>query len=159
MLHTMRKWLGLFVVGAALLTGRRLPAAQNPPPHIPAPGIVVPEADRNELAQGVEALGKDLADLRSRLRSDLERLRLLPDIEIFHKAIDWALRYDEFFEIRQPAFARKLLDQGSERARQLRDGKAPWLTAEGLIVRGYRSRLDGSVQPYGLVVPSERPQP
>ena len=36
---------------------------------------------------------------------------------------------------------------------QLAAGKAPWTTATGLVVRGYRSKIDGSVQPYGLVVP------
>ena len=30
---------------------------------------------------------------------------------------------------------------------------ATWTTATGLVVRGYVSRIDGSVQPYGLVVP------
>ena len=35
----------------------------------------------------------------------------------------------------------------------MREGKAPWTTATGLIVRGYVSKIDGSVQPYGLVVP------
>ena len=46
------------------------------------------------------------------------------------------------------------LKQGHERARRLRDGKAPWTTATGLVVRGYVSKIDGSVQPYGLVVPA-----
>src|SRR5207247_11203035 len=46
-----------------------------------------------------------------------------------------------------------LLRQGLERAAPLRDGQAPWTTATGLVVRGYVSKLDGSVQPYGLVVP------
>src|SRR5437762_842184 len=50
--------------------------------------------------------------------------------------------------------ARKLLETGLERVKQLREGKAPWTTATGLIVRGYRSKIDGSVQPYGLVVPA-----
>ena len=50
--------------------------------------------------------------------------------------------------------AKGLLEQGLERAKQLRDGKAPWNTATGLIVRGYISKIDGSVQPYGLVVPA-----
>ena len=29
----------------------------------------------------------------------------------------------------------------------------PWLEAKGLVVRGYRSKIDGSIQPYGLVIP------
>jgi acetyl esterase/lipase len=49
--------------------------------------------------------------------------------------------------------ARLLLEQGLERARQLAAGQAPWASQTGLIVRGYVSRIDGSVQPYGLVVP------
>src|SRR5438128_270908 len=50
--------------------------------------------------------------------------------------------------------ARNLLKQGLERANALRDAKAPWNTATSLVVRGYVSKIDGSVQPYGLVVPA-----
>ena len=43
----------------------------------------------------------------------------------------------------------------------LERGEAPWTRATGLVVRGYVSLIDGSVQPYGLVVPAsfapERP--
>jgi pimeloyl-ACP methyl ester carboxylesterase len=74
-------------------------------------------------------------------------------VEIFHKAVDWALRYDEFFDPKQVEFARKLLLQGSERLAQLRSGQSPWLEATGLVVRAYRSKLDNSIQPYGLVIP------
>lgn len=79
---------------------------------------------------------------------------LLPDVEIFHKAVDWALRYEEFYRSNEVGLARSLLKQGNERARQLREGKPAWLTATGLVVRGYVSRIDDSVQPYGLVVPA-----
>src|SRR5207248_3344282 len=44
--------------------------------------------------------------------------------------------------------------QGLERAAQLREGRPLWLSATGLVVRGYVSKLDDSVQPYGLVVPT-----
>src|SRR5262249_27439850 len=71
-----------------------------------------------------------------------------------HNAVRYALQHDEFFNPREIAVARTLLKQGLDRARQLRDGKAPWATATGLVVRGYVSRLDDSVQPYGLVVPA-----
>jgi hypothetical protein len=53
------------------------------------------------------------------------------------------------------AFAKTLLAQGSERVKQLANGQAPWLQATGLVVRGYRSKLDDSIQPYGLVVPPD----
>jgi pimeloyl-ACP methyl ester carboxylesterase len=74
-------------------------------------------------------------------------------VEIFHKAVDWALRYDEFMAPREIAYARTLLKKGHERSTQLRARQTPWLDATGLIVRGYRSKIDGSIQPYGLVVP------
>src|SRR5882724_3714631 len=79
--------------------------AQSGPPHIPPPGIAVPETDRQELTAGVNALGQDILDLRKKLSSDPRHLSLLPDVEIFHKAVDWALRYDEFFDAKQIAFA------------------------------------------------------
>ncbi|HEY9249461.1 MAG TPA: prolyl oligopeptidase family serine peptidase, partial [Rariglobus sp.] len=52
------------------------------------------------------------------------------------------------------AKARTLLQRGEERATQLLEGKAPWTTATGLVVRGYVSKLDKSIQPYGLVIPA-----
>jgi hypothetical protein len=80
-------------------------------------------------------------------------LELLPDVEIFHKAVDWALRFDEFFKAQEFQTAKTLLDEGVARAKSLSEGQTPWTTQTGLVVRGYRSRIDGSVQPYGLVVP------
>src|SRR5437667_9166352 len=41
-----------------------------------------------------------------------------------------------------------------QRARQLRENSTPWASATGLVARGYVSRIDGSVQPYGLLVPA-----
>jgi dienelactone hydrolase len=43
---------------------------------------------------------------------------------------------------------------GQQRADDLTQGRAPWTTATGLVVRGYVSKIDGSVQPYGLVIPA-----
>ena len=81
-------------------------------------------------------------------------LELLPDVQIYHNAVRYALKHNEFFNAREVPVAKKLLQQGMERAKQLREGKAPWNTATGLVVRGYVSKIDGSVQPYGLVVPA-----
>src|SRR4029077_2256080 len=61
--------------------------------------------------------------------------------------------YNEFFKPAEIPAAGKLLEQGEERAAQLAGGEAPWFIATGLVVRGYVSKIDGSVQPYGLVVP------
>ena len=78
---------------------------------------------------------------------------LLPDVEVYHKAVHDALVYQEFFDPKEIDFADQALATGQERADQLSAGQAPWTTATGLVVRGYVSKIDGSVQPYGLVVP------
>ena len=133
--------------------------AQTPPPpakRLPPAGIAIPDPDRTELTAATAALAANFAALRTELTAAKKTslLALLPDVEIFHKAVDWPLRYDEFFSPKEVATARHLLAVGRERIAALRSGKAPWLDATGLVVRGYRSKLDDSVQPYGLVVPA-----
>jgi len=128
-----------------------LPAKVRP---IPPKGIVLGEADRSELQAGLERLGKEIDATRRALEGRQDLLGLLPDVEVYESAVRTALAYDEFFNIKEVPVAKKLLAEGLERARQLREGKAPWNTATGLVVRGYVSKIDGSVQPYGLVVPA-----
>jgi pimeloyl-ACP methyl ester carboxylesterase len=74
-------------------------------------------------------------------------------VEIFHKSADWAVRYNEMFEQKHIAIAKEHILQGLDRAAALARGETPWNTATGLVARGYRSKIDGSVQPYGLLVP------
>src|SRR5205823_13346234 len=112
-------------------------------------GAAVPAADRGRLREGLDALGKQIDELRTALKDKPRLLDLLPDVQVFHKAVRYALEYNEFFNARELPIAQGLLDQGLKRAAQLRDGKAPWETATGLVVRGYVSQIDGSVQPYG----------
>jgi hypothetical protein len=120
---------------------------------VPPPGVAIPADARAELQQGVADLGKEIDDLRMSLAKKPALLELLPDVQIFYNSVYYALKYDEFYSPGEVAVARKHLKQGRERARSLREGQAPWNTATGLIVRGYLSKIDGSVQPYGLVVP------
>jgi Prolyl oligopeptidase family len=119
--------------------------AQTTIKPVPAIGIDVPPADRAELDSG-------LARLRA-ATAKLKKSPLLPDVLIYQEAVRYALQYNEFFKPAEIAAAKKLLEQGEERATQLAAGESPWTTATGLVVRGYISKIDGSVQPYGLVVP------
>ena len=127
--------------------------AESAPP-IPPPGIAVPDADRMELQAGIDLLGKEIDGLRQELKTRPALLELLPDVQIYHNAARYALTYNEFFNAREIDAAKKLLQEGSDRAAALRKGEAPWTTATGLVALGYVSRIDGSVQPYGLVVPA-----
>ncbi len=137
--------------------GDNLPDNVRP---IPPKGSPVPEADAKELRAGLAELQKEIADTTAAVKGQPELLTLLPDVQIYEKAVRWALDYDEMYVTTQPkrddvATAKALLKKGIERAKELRDGKPGWTTATGLVVRGYKSKIDGSVQPYGLVIPPE----
>jgi hypothetical protein len=118
---------------------------------IPPKGVEVPEADLAELQAGLAELGKEVAALAA----DPKNAELLPDVEVYHKAVRYAVEYGEFFNLKEVPVAKAHLKTGLQRARELKAGKPSWTTATGLVVRGYRSKIDGSVQPYGLVVPKE----
>ncbi len=123
------------------------------PAAVPPPGIAVPAEERAILEKGIAELGNEIAALRKDLAAKPALLAELPNVEIFHKSVDWALRFDEFFDVKQIATAKDHLAQGMARAAALRKGETPWNTQRGLVARGYRSKVDGSVQPYGVLVP------
>ncbi len=144
---------GLILLFAALPCRADGPADNNPDKvrRIPALGIEVSAAEQEELTKLLAPLKVAIDDLAK--KNDPRTRELLPDVEIFYRAVHDALVYREFFSDQEPKTARQLLELGIERARQLAEGVAPWTTQTGLVVRGYVSKIDGSVQPYGLVVP------
>jgi len=140
---------------------------------IPPPGVEIPAADREALTKGaaelkaaieelrkLEARGLRLGENSSSPKPQAPNLAqapglrdLLPDAEIFHKSVDWALRYNQFNNVKEVKAAYEQLDEGKKRAAALKNGEAPWTKQKGLVVRAYRSKVDGSVQPYGMVIP------
>ena len=120
----------------------------------PPKGTNVPPAVRAELAAGVTKLGGEIESLKAALAGKPQLLSLLPDVQIFHNAVRYALEDDIFFTVKEFDSARNLLKAGQERAAQLRVGLMPWTKATNNVVRGFVSKLDGSVQPYGLFVPA-----
>jgi dienelactone hydrolase len=133
----------------ALLTQQLvLTAAEK---KMPPPGIEVPDAKRAALQKQLDALSAEIAALERSPESSVREL--LPDVVIFWKAVHTALADREFYKPAEIDAAKALLNEGLARAAALKKGEAPWTTKHGLVVRGYVSRLDGSVQPYGLVVP------
>lgn len=144
--------LGLFSLSALVVTAQQNNADQVRP--IPPPGIAVPAADRTELEAAIAALGKEIEALRTELKGKPALLALLPDVQIYFNAARYALTYNEFYKPEEIKLAKTQLQQGMARAQALRAGKPEWTTQTGLVVRGYVSDIDGSVQPYGLVVPT-----
>lgn len=122
--------------------------------RIPKLGVEVPEADRQALEAELKTFAGLLDQLRDKSAKDPFRTELLPDVEIYYRAVHDALRYQEFFVPQEIQKGKELLQTGIQRAYELLERKASWTTQTGLVVRGYRSKLDGTAQPYGLVIPS-----
>ncbi|MBM3740552.1 MAG: hypothetical protein FJW39_32790 [Acidobacteria bacterium] len=119
-------------------------AAERP---VPPPGVAVSSADRAELQAGLDKLAGALKQPPG--KNPLHAA----DVRIFHDAVKFALDYNEFLKPEEIQRGKDLLAKGQQRASDLAAGKTPWTAQTGLVVRGYVSKIDGSVQPYGLVVP------
>lgn len=102
--------------------------------------------EQREIRAATEALATRLEALRENDRR--------ADAEVFLKGVRWACRYEESLAPADLALVRTALRRGTERARSLEAGRKPWAAKKGRVVRGYVSQVDGSVQPYGLIVPS-----
>ena len=117
--------------------------------------LAVGAEERQQIARGQRALSGRIEMLRGAEGKGPEGRRdRLADAEVFAKGIAWALKYDVTFI---PA-DRKLLKTAVERCRgrvaALEAGEAPWAARKGKVVRGFVSAVDGSVQPYAVVLPA-----
>lgn len=125
--------------------------------------IVLLIAAGSASAQPYPPTSEELSEIRAKLADLTHRLgalgtkpdpALLADVEVYRKAGEWILRYpEEFYTKAYVANALKVLDHGIVRARELERGQPSWPQQKGRIVRAYRSAVDGSVQPYGLIIP------
>ncbi len=75
----------------------------------------------------------------------------LADIEVYQKAAMWALRFEE--EFFTPAYVPNTIQELDHGLARAADASYSWESRKGRIVRAYRSKVDGSVQPYGLTIP------
>ncbi|MFI4875681.1 MAG: prolyl oligopeptidase family serine peptidase, partial [Blastopirellula sp. JB062] len=113
--------------------------------RLPPPGVKLDEKEEAALAERVGKLQKQLAKI--------EKSPLSIDAEIYLKAVSLALRNGEFYQKKDIDVARQALDAAERRIAQIESGDPQWTTARGLLVRGYRSAIDDSAQPYGLHIP------
>ena len=109
-------------------------------------------AEKQHIQTKMAALDAEISGLRARGVSD----QILVDVEIFAEAARWILTFpEEFFRPESVASTLSVLEMGMDRATLLRKGESPWTSQKGRLIRGYRSVVDGSVQPYRLTVPEE----
>jgi hypothetical protein len=137
--------------------------ADGPKDNIPESVRPIPPVGNDIPAADLEEIKKGLAELQQLIK-DIGKHELLPDVLIYEKAVRWAIDYKEIYDPKPgkdgkkapPAGSvKKALAAGLERAKALKDGKTPWATQTGPVLRGYRSKIDGSVQPYWLIVPKD----
>ena len=120
---------------------------------VPPLGIEVPGDVRTKLTDSLKKLRAAIDDAAKAQAKNPKLADLLPDIEVYYKGLDWALKHNEFFKPDEFKTAEEQLAEAMERAAHLKIGNTPWTKQTGLVVRGYKSKIDGSVQPYGMVVP------
>ncbi|MDA0282408.1 MAG: prolyl oligopeptidase family serine peptidase [Planctomycetota bacterium] len=88
--------------------------------------------------------------------------RLIADVEVFAKGVEWCLRHNEFYAGRKNSdaqsawigYCRNAIEIGNERLAELKAGSHPWTVSLGSTIRGYVSRVDGSIQPYAVSLPT-----
>jgi dienelactone hydrolase len=118
----------------------------------PPPAKVPDEATLKAIAEKTSKLGQAVGELRRQGVGD----PVLAEVEIYYKAAVWIVRHQEFFQADAGQQTLATLDRGLLRARQAAQGDYPWLQQTGhSVLRAYRSRVDGSVQPYAVTLPAD----
>jgi dienelactone hydrolase len=125
-----------------VLSGAAVAAAQQQRPESYQP-------TEAELRQ-VQSKSAELADALKKL----ERDPLYAEVAIYRKAAEFIVRHPEEFITREfLTNTLAILDKGIVRARELQAGSPSWTRTKGRLVRAFVSAVDGSVQPYGLIIP------
>jgi hypothetical protein len=124
---------------------------RNPPPPVTDAAAAVSATLRAGLSERCLALRTRMAAVDH---------ALLADVGAFVKAVEFAVRFDEWYTNQDGSVASGLLDEAATRLKALEAGATDDVaepTADGLVVRGYTSAIDGSDQPYGLEIPASPP--
>jgi len=116
----------------------------DPPKSFPPDATTLKQIEEltSELRRAVAALPKDTPD------------DVISDVDVYAKAAEWVVRHSEWFQKDSPKQTLAVLDAGLQRVKAAALGKTPWRDVRGKpIIRGYRSSVDGSVQPYSVTLP------
>lgn len=117
------------------------------------PKTFIPDAPTLKQIKGkTEELRAAVAALKAKTVPD----DVLVEVEIYLKAAENIVRFEEWLHASSIKWALATLEQGLARAKQAEGGKAVWRDAPGKwVVRAYRSAVDGSIQPYAVLLPAD----
>jgi len=110
----------------------------------------LPDVQRQAFLAQIEVLKQRSASLN--VPADLRRY--LPDVTCFVKAAEWALKFQEPLSPTDVESIRRALLRADTRLTDMEAGKVSWTTVRGRLALGYISRVDGSVQPFGVDIPA-----
>jgi dienelactone hydrolase len=158
------RWLPLTALWLLVLTPAH---AQD---YAPSQPEQIDAATRKQIDDKMVKLADALAELR---RNRLDE-PLVNDIAVHYQAAYWITHHHEFFQKESVAWTVEALDRGWQRVQQIREaikhaeelakkgdrralewvGTLDWVMKPGkTYIRGYRSILDGSVQPFAVTLP------
>ncbi len=109
------------------------------------------DAERQAIVAELQPLQERLNALRKSPQVSQDRWA---DAQIFVKGVIWALDFGPVDDAKARELVQKGIRRARERTEQLAAGRKPWTERRGTTIRGFVSNVDGSVQPYGLVVPA-----
>lgn len=112
--------------------------------------------DSKALLAQLELLNQRSGFLRRAYQGAFKRpvYDLVADFEVFAKGVTWALRYETALTTNDVTQLKKAAGRGLQRAEALIADAKPWATRQGKALRGFISAVDGSTQPYGLIIPA-----
>lgn len=123
--------------------------------------VAWPEIERRLPPVGLELSDEVERPLRARLDALDRQMSLIgdhsaaDDVHVLTKSARWALDWRELYRDSDVDKLKQVLTLAEDRADAIAAGDPTWTTATGRVVRGYRSSIDGSVQPYGLEIPAD----
>lgn len=124
--------------------------AAEPVPAITAAEKQELEKEWNSLGEAVEKLPRVNGPKGQPLSPGL-----FADAALHYRSVEWGLKYEPTLKKADADSIRRALARGAERVRLLNEHKIPWSQVKGRLSRGYVSKIDGSVQPYGLAIPED----
>jgi dienelactone hydrolase len=115
--------------------------------------------------RAIEPTAQEMQQIKTKmaaLTEALDALRLakvdddlIADAEVARHAVELPLRFpEEFTDQAKIRSVLSVLDHGLQRAQELKDGKPLWPDLKGRVSRGYRSSVDGTAQPYRVIIPA-----
>ena len=138
---------------SAVPSGTGNKTEQRPQPNYDPPNVQTPDdATLKRISEKTEELRHAISELKQKKIPD----DVLVEVEVYLKGAENIVRFSEWYAAASGKWALTALDQGLARAKQAEGGQPVWANIPGKwVVRAYRSLVDGSIQPYAVLLPHD----